>query len=270
MQNYTEILKENLIKHGIELIGEIRTNIKIVVPLSGGKDSQCCLMMALREYAPENILALFCDTGYEHPITYDHINTITNKYNISLVTLRAGTVESICMKYKRLPGGGARHCTDELKIRPSKYFYKYFAEINGGYEVWCGMRSDESSARAERYRGKLSEDIYPPNDVLKTYPKYLTKLGVMFRLPILDWETSEVFEILNGEQNALYKKGFDRVGCFPCLAGGEEMQMKAFYFDEVGKKHFNIANNIAKSIGRDVLTSKKFAGQGPGCSFCMF
>jgi 3'-phosphoadenosine 5'-phosphosulfate sulfotransferase (PAPS reductase)/FAD synthetase len=177
-------------------------------------------------------------------------------------------VLDVCIKNKRFPGGTARHCTDALKIIPSKKFYKQLAEAQGGFEVWYGMRSDESKEREERYRGKISNDVYDPNDVMDNYPKYLGRLGVKFRLPIIDWSTSEVFDLLNGEENPLYSKGFDRVGCFPCLAGGEAMQMKAFYFDEIGAKHFQIAEQIAEVAGRPVLVTKKYINQGPGCALC--
>jgi hypothetical protein len=44
--------------------------------------------------------------------------------------------------------------------------------------------------------------------------------------------------------------------------------MKAFYFDETGRRHYEIAEQIAVIAGRDVLQSKKYRGQGPGCALC--
>jgi len=262
------VVIDSLYERGITVTGKIHGPYKIIVTFSGGKDSQACLLLALKECNPDEILAIFCDTKFEHPKTYAHVKYISIKYGVDLVTLNAGSVESICTKYKRLPGSGSRHCTDELKIRPSKFFYESLAKSQGGFEVWLGMRSDESKERGERYKGILSTDTYMPNDILNKYPKKLGKLGVRFRLPIIDWATDEIFALLNGDENWLYSQGFSRVGCFPCLAGGEAMQMKAFYFDETGKQHFKIADDIAQSIGRQVLNSKKYYGQGPGCSFC--
>tara|TARA_R110000868_G_scaffold406358_1_gene686700 strand:- start:45 stop:848 length:804 start_codon:yes stop_codon:yes gene_type:complete len=262
-------VESELKKKGITITGKLNpTGYKIVVPFSGGKDSQTCLTLALQHNKLSDVLALFCDTKYEHPITYKHVTDTCERLDVDLVTLNAGSVDSICRKYGRLPGGGSRHCTDELKIRPSKFFYKALAEQQGGFEVWIGVRSAESPEREKRYRGKVGNEVYPPHEFMTKYPKYLEKLGVMFRLPIIDWATSEVFEALNGTENSLYSKGFDRVGCFPCLAGGEKSQMRAFHFDEVGKKHFQIAESIASSIGREVLVTKKYRGQGPGCSLC--
>ena len=38
---------------------------KIVAPISGGKDSQACLKLALESYQSSEILGLFCDTQVE-------------------------------------------------------------------------------------------------------------------------------------------------------------------------------------------------------------
>jgi 3'-phosphoadenosine 5'-phosphosulfate sulfotransferase (PAPS reductase)/FAD synthetase len=261
----------DLSAYGIECTGseKITSLIKCVVPLSGGKDSQASLMLALQKFSAENIIAMFCDTGFEHPETYAHVIKTANENNVVLVTLSAGTVQSVCTKYKRFPGGGARHCTDELKIRPSKYFYKELSKINGGFEIWYGVRVQESAERAARYKFKVSDELYAPHDYMPNkYPKYLAKSSVSIRMPVLDWSKSEVLEFLEGKQNPLYAAGFDRVGCFPCLAAGESHQMKAFYFDETGRRHYEIAEQIAVIAGRDVLQSKKYRGQGPGCALC--
>ncbi len=251
------------------MYGSVNRAYKVVVPLSGGKDSQTCLNLALEKYNKKDILALFCDTDFEHPITYQHIVNVIKKTGIDLVVLAAGSVLSVCTKYKRFPGGGARHCTDELKIRPSKFFYDFLSDKQGGFEVWYGMRSDESPEREKRYKGKTSSETHLPNDVMSKYPKKLGNKGVVFRLPIIDWSTKEVFDYLDGEENPLYDFGFERVGCFPCLAGGEAHQMRAFYFDKTGEKHFKIAEKISSISGRPVLVTNKYKDQGPGCSLCL-
>jgi len=263
-----ESIINQLLSHGITMDGTINGPYAVVVPLSGGKDSQACLMLALREYRPKQILALFCDTNYEHPVTYQHITDTAARAGVDLIKISAGSVLSVCVELKRFPGGGSRHCTSRLKIRPSKWFYGVLANSQGGFEVWYGMRSEESKEREERYRMKASNELYLPHDVLRDYPKYLGAAGVSFRLPILDWAKSEVFELLDGTENPLYAAGFDRIGCFPCLAGGEGHQVKAFNFDDTGRKHFAMAEQIAIAAKRPVLVTKRYADQGPGCAFC--
>lgn len=230
--------------------------IKVVVPISGGKDSQACLKLALESYDKSKVMGLFCDTQFEHPLTYKHIENMRKMYGVKIETITAGSVYEKVLKYKRFPGGGARHCTDELKIAPSREFYKTLAKQQGGYEVWCGMRAGESNDRAKRYADKINTAIYPPHDVLAKYPKYLYKMGVTFRLPVLDMSTQDIFDILNGEQNPLYSQGFDRVGCFPCLASGDRWKERAFAHDEFGRGQRVIVSELERQIGRSIFTSK--------------
>jgi 3'-phosphoadenosine 5'-phosphosulfate sulfotransferase (PAPS reductase)/FAD synthetase len=161
-------------------------------------------------------------------------------------------------KYGRFPGGGARHCTDELKIRETRIYCSELAKAQGsGFEVWYGMRSDESSAREKRYSGKVADELYAPHEILPgKYPKYLAKLGVMFRLCILDWSEKEVFDFLAGEENPLYKAGFERVGCFPCLAAGDKYKEKCFNYDDFGKQQYQKVIMMSKEIGKSIWTSK--------------
>ena len=229
---------------------------RIVIPISGGKDSQACLKLALQSYQPNEILGLFCDTQFEHPLTYAHIDTMRTLYGVQIERITAGSVPEKVRKYQRFPGGGARHCTDELKIVPSKKFYKALAESQGGFEVWYGMRSAESNDRKIRYANKINGELYAPNDILNKYPKYLEKLGVMFRLPVLDFSTAEIFNLLGGDWNPLYDQGFDRVGCFPCLASGDRWKEKAFAHDDFGVSQRAIVMQLSREIGHSVFTSQ--------------
>lgn len=43
--------------------------MKVLVAYSGGKDSQACLLWAVNQYGVKNIEAVFCDTGWESPIS---------------------------------------------------------------------------------------------------------------------------------------------------------------------------------------------------------
>lgn len=252
-------------------------NIKVVVPISGGKDSQACLKLALQEYDKSEVIGLFCDTQFEHPLTYIHIENMRNMYGVKIERITAGSVPEKVLKYNRFPGGGARHCTDELKIVPSKKYYKALAETQGGFQVWCGMRSGESSERKKRYAEKINTELYAPHDVfVSSYPKYLNKLGVWFRLPVLDWTTDDVFDFLGGEESPLYSLGSDRVGCFPCLAAGDKTKEHAFNLDDFGKSQRVIVAELEKKIGRSIWTSKGGAMRNnqdqddlfTGCAIC--
>jgi 3'-phosphoadenosine 5'-phosphosulfate sulfotransferase (PAPS reductase)/FAD synthetase len=243
--------------------------IKVIVPISGGKDSQACLKLSLSEYNSKEILGLFCDTQWEHPITYDHINNMSKMYGVEIIRVTGGSVEEKTRKYKRFPGGGARHCTDELKIRETRIFLKDFASKQGPVQVWYGMRSDESNERKVRYADKIDNTLYEPHEILpRKYPKYLGKLGVRFKLPLLQWTTEEVFDFLKGEENPLYSSGFDRVGCFPCLASGDKWKEKAFNFDDFGKEQHKKVIMLSQEINKSIWTSKGGKERNEGCLIC--
>ena len=238
--------------------------MKVLVPISGGKDSQACLKFALLCHSAADVVGLFCDTQFEHPKTYAHIDWIEAHYGIRIDRVTGGSVLDKVKKYGRFPNAVARHCTDELKIRETRIYCKRLAEQQGGFEVWYGMRLNESHARKIRYADKKLGEVYPPHEVMPgKYPQYLAKLGVMFRLPILDWSTLDVLDFLNGEESPLYADGFDRVGCFPCLAAGDSHKKKAFQYDEFGKKQHQKVIKIASEIGKSVWTSK-----GIRCEVC--
>lgn len=242
--------------------------MKIIVPVSGGKDSQACVKLAVQNHGAENVTGLFCDTQFEHPITYAHVDKIGQMYGIHIDRICAGSVVQQCERFGRFPGGGARHCTDYLKIRPTK---QYLAALNN-VEVWYGMRTGESAARNTKYGERISTDLHPPHEIMPSkYPKYLAKQGIMFRLPILEWSDQDVLGFLGDEANPLYAQGFDRVGCFPCLASGDKWKEKAFGHDEFGRQQKVIVMELSKKIGKSIWTSKSGAqrnNEAQGCLVC--
>jgi len=239
--------------------------VACVVPVSGGKDSQVCLQLAIQQFGASQVLGLFCDTKFEHPKTYQHIETMRHLYGVEIQVLNAGSVDEKCLKYGRFPSGAARFCTDELKMRPSRDFYHALALSQGGFEVWYGMRTGESSQRSARYASVIDSDLYQPHELFPVkYPKRLGSLGVRFRLPIVGWHTSEVMSALGDRANPLYAEGFGRVGCFPCLASGARNMVKHFAHDVFGHAQSLRVIAISNVIGKDAMT-----GDGQACSVCM-
>lgn len=244
--------------------------IKAIVPISGGKDSQMCLELAIAEYGRHAVMGLFCDTGFEHDATYDHVEWMRGYYQVRIVRIAASNVPAKVLKYKRFPTDQARFCTDELKLRPTRDFLRDWGKP---VEVWYGMRLQESPARAKRYAGKIDTELYAPHEFMpKKYPKYLAKMGIMFRLPILELSDVDVFAHLFPRFNVLYQ-WFDRVGCFPCLAAGDKYKKQAFEHDAVGRKHRIIVIALQDQIGKSIYTSKKGKADDKdfkGCAICEF
>ena len=54
--------------------------MKTIVTFSGGKDSLAALLW-IRNNFSKNFTTVFCDTGWENPITYRYINEIAEKLN---------------------------------------------------------------------------------------------------------------------------------------------------------------------------------------------
>ena len=243
--------------------------IKIVVPVSGGKDSQSCLKLARSLYNKDEIMGLFCDTQWEHPLTYAHIEKLKTLYDVNITTITAGSVPEKVLKYNRFPGFSIRFCTDELKMKPTKEYLKTLGttQTDSIIEVWYGIRNDESTARKKRYAERINTELYLAHEVFPNkYPKYLSKLGIRFKFPILDWTTEEVYSYLNKEENPLYKQGFNRVGCFPCLATNDKGKRDAFEHDTFGKAQWDKVVWLSSQINKPVY-QKEYDTQF-NCSIC--
>lgn len=173
-----------------------------VICFSGGADSTVLCLWA-RENLPE-FDTVFCDTGWEHPMTYDYIQTINEKVlGGRLITLASKWKDGMrgCVHYHgRIPSTRARFCTCELKIDPMK---KYLDSIDDVVTIYQGVRGDESTKRYAQGANFYSE-LYDCD----------------VRRPLFYWTKEEVFAYAKErgiEPNPLYLLGARRVGCFPCV-----------------------------------------------------
>lgn len=224
---------------------------KILVAYSGGKDSQACLLWSIEKYGLKNIEAVFCDTGWEHPTTYEHIQNTTKELGVKLVTVKSkkynGMVD-LAEKKKRFPSSQARFCTSELKSIP---FIDYVLSHSEHLIIIQGIRALESLSRSnmqkqcryfkyylepynldsnneflkrDKKTGKQQKPkfhTYRKKDVLNWIKSYADDI----HRPVFDWTGQQVIDYIieKGQQpNILYKEGFKRVGCFPCIMSGHK------------------------------------------------
>lgn len=196
---------------------------KIIVSVSGGKDSAICFHKAINEYGKENVIGIFCDTKWESEKTYEYIEYLKQFGNLIAVSnpkYPNGLLDMI-KHYKKFPTALMRFCTRELKLVP---FQNYLIEnkLLTNTEIWLGIRLDESRNRYERYKQYKSNDYLKYQDINKNCKKAIRYIPT--RLPIVDMKTNEVYKYFvdnNFENNPLYSHlNIDRVGCFPCILAG--------------------------------------------------
>lgn len=208
--------------------------MKVLVAYSGGKDSQACLLWAINQYGVKNIEAVFCDTGWESPITYKHIVDTTKNLGVKLITVKSKKFDGmidLAEKKKRFPSLQARFCTSELKSIP---FIDYVLEQNEHLIIIQGIRALESHSRSQMQKQCRYFKYYfePYNDKEKTHTyrkkdiqKWVEKYSDDVLRPVFEWTGQQVIDYIieNGQKpNPLYKQGFKRVGCFPCIMSGQK------------------------------------------------
>lgn len=204
--------------------------MKIIVSFSGGKDSQACLIQACKEFGAKNIEAVFCDTGWEHHLTYQHVKNVTEQLGVPLIVLRNKQVDGFIGLSKRMkwfPDTEHRICTIQLKIQP---MIDYVLEQNDDLTIIQGIRGAESNSRSkmpcsanyfdeylkEPVKGEKAPRLYRKNDVkawCENHTAYVER-------PFFGATAQDVIDYIldNGQQpNPLYRQGLSRVGCFPCI-----------------------------------------------------
>lgn len=216
-----------------------------VISISGGKDSTALLLLAIERH-PENMSAVFADTGNEHPQTYDYVRYLEQATGVSIRWVKADFTRQIegkrqfvsekwpamgvpaefveraidalqptgipfldlCIWKGRFPSSKAAFCSEELKRNPIIQQVQQ-PLLDAGHDVisWQGVRADESRRRA----------LLVESEIKRTHGNGAELWNYR---PILKWTAEECFAMHRKhgiKHNPLYEQGMGRVGCMPCI-----------------------------------------------------
>lgn len=202
--------------------------MKHIVGFSGGIDSQAALRYVRNHFGDANVIALNSNAGkHESPLTDAFVEQFSatvfpiipaNAIYADLWKAEGfaetrgfdGSAELTfidMVKVKgRPPSRKAQFCTEILKLRPQRRWV--LANVTDDYERYTGLRRDESEYRKDT-------PFREWDDYFDCYVNH----------PLADWTKKMCFDYVTAhgeEYNELYKLGFNRVGCAPCINSGKE------------------------------------------------
>lgn len=205
--------------------------MKHVLGFSGGIDSEAAYVWLRERYAVDDIILLNSTAGQnEHPITTEFLLKFSEEVHpVEIVDPIVGDLQRVGSKggvtkqrreefadddplrfdtlayiKQRFPSMRSRFCTHFLKLMPQvRWMKKNLDERGIEYVRYTGIRREESPNRAKR-EPEEHDEVF----------------GCTLRHPILDWKKQECFDVVEAAGlpiNELYRLGFTRVGCAPCV-----------------------------------------------------
>lgn len=232
---------------------------KIIISVSGGKDSTATLLKALQKYEKNNILGVFCDTGWEHPETYKYIEYLKEKSGAEIITIKSEKFKSVSdlIRHKKIfPSSKRRFCSVNMKVIPMINFLMKFCSDNPETQIenWIGIRADESRDRKKKYGKLLPKDTFIYGDIYKLTKKQAKILNnVKLRYPVVNLTANNIYKIIINaglDINPLYHKGHDRVGCFPCVISGIK-SYKTVWQDKIGKERILFLKKLENELNKN-------------------
>jgi 3'-phosphoadenosine 5'-phosphosulfate sulfotransferase (PAPS reductase)/FAD synthetase len=236
--------------------------IKHVVSVSGGKDSLATLLLALDRFGRERVVAIFCDTGNEHELTYEYLAYLEQRLGIVIHRLKADFTERMAVKRMfiardvrtgRDPQGRKLRWTNKAKRRALAVLHP----TGNPFLDLCLWKGRFPSRKAQFCTQELKRDmavafqlelldqgftvvswqgIRRDESENRRVAKKFECIGPRFYTwrPIVDWTAADTFVAAAAHEvkpNPLYLLGMTRVGCMPCINVQKgELQTISFRF----------------------------------------
>lgn len=210
--------------------------MKHIVCFSGGKDSTALVLWA-KDNLPE-FTAVFCDTGWEHPITYAYVEEINQKLlGGKLVRLQSEDYADMIecwLDHQMFSTGAARFCTEDMKIVP---LHKFYESLDDEVTSYQGIRADESQKRMRMNDREWVDDAG----------------GYQIIRPLFRWTAAQVFTYAADhgiEPNPLYKMGVSRVGCWSCILANQRDIKEYLRMPGFRERIIGVENKMVKKTGK--------------------
>jgi 3'-phosphoadenosine 5'-phosphosulfate sulfotransferase (PAPS reductase)/FAD synthetase len=219
-----------------------------VISVSGGKDSQAVLLLALERCPKGSVVPIFCDTGNEHDDTYTHLDYLEQALDIKINRLKADFAPQLAAKRLfiardartgRDKSGRKLRWSNKAKRRalsamyptgnpfldlsmwkgrfPSRKAQFCTEELKRNIAVAFQMDLLDAGHRVISWQGVRRDESFNRRGAKKS--ERVAPNFQIFR-PIVEWTAAQVFafsQSRNVQHNPLYRQGMSRVGCMPCI-----------------------------------------------------
>ncbi|OCA54228.1 Thioredoxin-dependent 5'-adenylylsulfate reductase [Photorhabdus namnaonensis] len=221
-----------------------------VISVSGGKDSLAQWLLAIENSV--NHIAVFADTGHEHPQTMEYLDYLENRLG-KIQRVRADFSNQINAKRAFIKSRWPLSLVSECGMSAAQAENRIIAALkvlfptNNPFLDLCMLKGRFPSTKArfctfELKHKPISEQIIKP--LLSEFDEVISWQGVraqesparaglpvwesdiddtaglsVYR-PILSWTHEHVFALAKKHSikpNPLYQQGCSRVGCMPCI-----------------------------------------------------
>lgn len=188
----------------------------VVASCSGGKDSTAMALFLKEQGIAHH--RLYADTEWEHPSVYeyiDYLQTVVGK--IQTVHGTWGGFVELCLRKDMFPSRKKRFCTERLKMLPLLFHIEELADTDPIIINVVGIRAEESNARRSLPEWEFNSST-----------------GMWVWRPLIAWTVEDVIKMHHRHDvriHPLYRAGFSRVGCWPCIFASKAEIRRIAKFD---------------------------------------